>query len=156
MAPNFSDTFLWWSCACLIMLSSVKLCRCQDYILIDRGDFGTTEICGNTSFILSDLKLNGGKFKVFFRSSEEVMGEGFQMYIICFREEERDLPGLCMRMYTCVLYKTSGAKLTICSVLSMPPSYTPYTVCCTPISSTLNQVCSTQIFCGLYSSRSYI
>ena len=29
-----------------------------------------------------------------FRSSEEVKGTGFQMYIICFREEERDPPGI--------------------------------------------------------------
>jgi hypothetical protein len=70
--------------------------RCQDYILIDRGDFGTSEICGNESFINRELQLNGGKFRVFFRSSEQVKGEGFQMYVICFREAERDLPG-CLR-----------------------------------------------------------
>ena len=69
--------------------------RCQDYILIDRGDFGTTEICGNTSLITRELKLNGGRFKVFFRSSEEKNDTGFQMYVLCFREAERDMPGIC-------------------------------------------------------------
>jgi hypothetical protein len=68
--------------------------RCQDYIIIDRDEFGTDEFCGSDSLI--ELKLNVGKFKVLFRSSEEVKGTGFQMYIICFREEERDPPG-CLR-----------------------------------------------------------
>ena len=69
-----------------------KPCRCQDYIIIDRDDFGTDEFCGNKSLI--ELKLNVGKFKVFFRSSEEVTRGGFQMYIICFRQEEESLPGI--------------------------------------------------------------
>ena len=67
--------------------------RCQDYILIDRGQYGTTEICGTEPFISRELKLNEGKFKVFFRTSEQVKGEGFQMYIICFQETERDMEG---------------------------------------------------------------
>ena len=82
----------------------VTLCRCQDYILIDRGQFGTTEICGNQSFITRELKLNEGKFKVFFRSSEEVKGEGFQMYVICFRVADRDMPGNNFCVYTCLIY----------------------------------------------------
>ena len=73
-----------------------NFCRCQDYILIDYGDFGTREICGNTSPISGILQFNEGKFKVFFRSSEEVNGEGFQMYVICFREAERDQPGIVL------------------------------------------------------------
>ena len=76
-----------------MLISILIFYRCQDYILIDRGDFGTSEICGNESFINRELQLNGGKFRVFFRSSEQVKGEGFQMYVICFREAERDLPG---------------------------------------------------------------
>ena len=66
-------------------------CRCVDYVLIDRGDFGTTEICGNQSLLES--KLNVGKFKVIFRSSDTTSGAGFQMIVTCFQEAERDLPG---------------------------------------------------------------
>ena len=69
-----------------------KPCRCQDYIIIDRGSFGSNEFCGNVS--LNESRLNVGKFKVLFRSSEEVMGAGFQMYIICFKDEERDIEGI--------------------------------------------------------------
>ena len=67
-------------------------CRCVDYIFIDRGSFGTTEICGNQSLL--ELKLNVGKFKVIFRSSDRISGgAGFKMIVTCFQEMERDLPG---------------------------------------------------------------
>ena len=36
--------------------------RCQDYILIDRGVAGTTEICGNTTSEESEGELESGKF----------------------------------------------------------------------------------------------
>lgn len=69
-------------------------CRCQDYLLIDRGDFGTTEICGNKTPNSSLLQLESHSFKVFFRTSEQNRYPGFEMYVICFKEEERDLPGI--------------------------------------------------------------
>ena len=50
-------------------------------------------MCGNDSIMNRESTLNEGKFTVFFRSSERVKGEGFQMYVICFREAERDMPG---------------------------------------------------------------
>jgi hypothetical protein len=68
--------------------------RCVDYILIDRGSFGATEICGNQSLL--ELKLNVGKFKVLFRSNDRISGAGFQMIVTCYKETERDLPG-CLR-----------------------------------------------------------
>ena len=67
--------------------------RCQDYILIDRGVAGTTEICGNTTSKESEGELEYGKFTVFFRSSERLRFRGFEMQIVCFRPDERDLPG---------------------------------------------------------------
>ena len=68
--------------------------RCRDYILIDRGEFGTTEICGNQTSMDSVLELQSADFKVFFRTSEETKNTGFEMYAICFEPEERDLEGL--------------------------------------------------------------
>ena len=50
----------------------------------------TTEICGNN---ISAIELESGKFTVFFRSSEILQFRGFEMYIICFRPDEKDLPG---------------------------------------------------------------
>ena len=52
---------------------------------------GTTEICGNVPPTV--LNLEFGTVKIFFRSSETVKFKGFEMYIICFRQDERDLPG---------------------------------------------------------------
>ena len=71
--------------------------RCQDYILIDRGMGGTTEICGNSSSDDSVLELQSPEFTVFFRTSEEKKFRGFQMYIICFREADRDRRGYLLQ-----------------------------------------------------------
>ena len=68
--------------------------RCQDYIRINRGTFGTTEICGNQTSMDSVLELQSGDFDVFFRTSEETTFPGFEMYVICFEPLERRLPGL--------------------------------------------------------------
>ncbi|CAI8014636.1 hypothetical protein GBAR_LOCUS9133, partial [Geodia barretti] len=63
--------------------------RCQDYILIDRGTSGPTEICGNSSNgAMSELE--SGSFTVIFRTSEEKKFGGFEIHVICFREEDRD------------------------------------------------------------------
>ncbi|CAI8044885.1 hypothetical protein GBAR_LOCUS24857, partial [Geodia barretti] len=62
---------------------------CQDYILIDRGTSRPTEICGNSSND-STSELQSGNFTVIFRTSEEKKSGGFVMYIVCFREEDRD------------------------------------------------------------------
>ena len=62
---------------------SLLLCRCEDYILIDRGDFGSTEICGNsTSANMMPLPNN---FTVNFRTSDSefVRGRGFRMLVFC-------------------------------------------------------------------------
>lgn len=67
--------------------------RCQDYTLIDRGSFGTTELCGNTTLESEFGSLEQGNFQVFFRSSEITRGRGFRMLVVCFKPEERDRPG---------------------------------------------------------------
>ena len=77
------------------------LYRCSDYILIDRGTGGTTEVCGNTPGDNSMLQLQSGEFKVFFRTSEENTVKGFQMYIICFQPSEADLEGTFDKVLNC-------------------------------------------------------
>ena len=67
--------------------------RCQDYLLIHRGVAGTTELCGKTTTNDSVFQLESGEFNVIFRSSEERNFTGFQMYVICFREDEADIKG---------------------------------------------------------------
>jgi hypothetical protein len=74
-------------------LDTNKKQKCQDYILIDRGMSGTTEICGNSASNDSVLELESGSFTVFFRTSEEKKLGGFEMYIICFRAADRDRRG---------------------------------------------------------------
>jgi hypothetical protein len=66
--------------------------RCQDYVQIIRGSFGTTDTCGNTTNDDAVIELEFGDYVVVFRTSEEVRGRGFQMYSLCFRPTERDLP----------------------------------------------------------------
>ena len=55
---------------------------------------GTTELCGNTTTNDSVLELQSGAFDVTFRSSEERNFTGFQMVVICFRPDERDMEGV--------------------------------------------------------------
>ena len=75
------------------------LCRCQDYILIDRGVGGTTEICGNTT---GELQLESGEFNVFFRSNDNNNDhQGFEMLIICFQPSEADLEGTFDKVLHC-------------------------------------------------------
>ena len=76
--------------------------RCQDYILIDRGQFGTTELCGNITLESEFGSLEEGKFTIFFRSSETTRGRGFRMFVVCFKPEERDQPG---DLYRCAVHK---------------------------------------------------
>ena len=52
------------------------------------------EECGNTTSELSILELEFGNFTVVFRTSEEIRGEGFQMYAICFKPAEKFLPSM--------------------------------------------------------------
>ena len=70
----------------------INILRCEDYILIDGDTLGTTELCGNDT--LQQLLLESGSTTVTFRTSESVQGVGFMMLVICFREAERDLPGM--------------------------------------------------------------
>ena len=68
---------------------------------IVRDFFGVTEECGNTTSPTGVLELEFGNFTVVFRTSEEVRGEGFQMYSLCFKPAERFLPSkttLCFIM----------------------------------------------------------
>jgi hypothetical protein len=67
--------------------------RCQDYILIDRGISGTSEICGNSIPNATVSELQSGNFTVYFRTSEKKKLGGFEMYVICFREADRDRRG---------------------------------------------------------------
>ena len=69
--------------------------RCQDYVLIDRGFGGSTEVCGNTSTRDSVLQLQSGGFRVFFRSSEVRKFAGFRMFIVCVNEGDTGEPGEC-------------------------------------------------------------
>ena len=66
--------------------------RCQDYVEIVRGLYGVTEECGNTTTSNAVLELEFGDFTVIFRTSEEVRGEGFEMYSLCFKPAEKFLP----------------------------------------------------------------
>ncbi|CAI8027326.1 hypothetical protein GBAR_LOCUS15632 [Geodia barretti] len=66
---------------------------CQDYILIDHGMSRTTELCGNSTSNDSMSELETGNFTVYFRTSEEKKFGGFEMYVICFREADRDRRG---------------------------------------------------------------
>ena len=66
--------------------------RCQDSLIVDRGNFGTTEVCGSRTLELNSsrssvLNLQPQSFTILFRTSEEVRGKGFQMYVICFKDE---------------------------------------------------------------------
>ena len=67
--------------------------RCQDFILIDRGISGTSEICGNSIPNATVSELQSGNFTVYFRTSEKKKLGGFEMYVICFREADRDRRG---------------------------------------------------------------
>lgn len=67
--------------------------KCQDFILIKRGTFGSTEICGNRTAIDSVLKLQSPSFQVLFRTSEVGQHGGFRMYAICFDSKEGDKEG---------------------------------------------------------------
>ena len=68
--------------------------RCQDYLQIRRPLGGDVEECGTTPSTSSLLELESGNFTVVFRTSEDdVVGDGFEMYIICYRPSETKLPG---------------------------------------------------------------
>ena len=60
-----------------------------------RGTFGSSEVCGNETSMNEVLELEFGSYTVVFRSSEVVRAEGFEMYSICFKPAERDLPSMC-------------------------------------------------------------
>ena len=71
----------------------VLLPRCQDYLQIIRGDFGTTDNCGTSPSMDAVIELEFGDYTAVFRTSEDIRGEGFQMYSICFQPLERNLEG---------------------------------------------------------------
>ena len=75
-------------------MSIVKpyVCRCSDYVIIDRGIAGTTEICGNSPSSDSRIQLNN--FTVTFRSDKERTYTGFEMYVTCFWPEEANKEGI--------------------------------------------------------------
>ena len=80
-------------------------CRCQDYVQIQRGSFGSTDICGTLPSNDSVLELEFGDFTVVFRTSEEVRRRGFEMYTLCFRGAERNMPGMPLLLFTqCYTY----------------------------------------------------
>ena len=83
----------------------LSICRCQDYILIDPGSFGTTELCGNSTSHDSVLQLQSRNFTVYFRTSEDTVARGFRMLIVCFNPEERDLEGIS-RLHQKLTYPT--------------------------------------------------
>ena len=63
--------------------------RCEDYILIDRGPYGTDEFCGNNIPEINPKNLARGGVKIKFRSSERIRERGFRMYILCFTDSKR-------------------------------------------------------------------
>ena len=65
--------------------------RCSDYgrdfITVDRGRFGTLEMCGNSidsSLVLELQHQWSGNLRVTFHTSQRDRYPGFEMYIICF------------------------------------------------------------------------
>ena len=76
---------------------------------IVRGEFGTTDNCGTTPSMDAVIELEFGDYTTVFRTSEEIQGEGFQMYTICFQPLERNLEGEAL----CVLINPRHAWVTI-------------------------------------------
>ncbi|CAI8036334.1 hypothetical protein GBAR_LOCUS20360 [Geodia barretti] len=101
--------------------------RCQDYLQIVRGEFGTTDNCGTTPSMDAVIELEFGDYTTVFRTSEEIQGEGFQMYTICFQPLERNLEGC---------FNTSEFFTGVCDV-SAP---TPTTTALPSVPSTLSPV----------------
>ena len=65
--------------------------------------FGAVEECGNTTS--SETHLMPGDFTVVFRTSEDdVVGDGFELYVTCYRPGEA-MPGNKKRSYgmTCIV-----------------------------------------------------
>ena len=56
---------------------------CVDYVEVNRGDYGTSESCGQEAGD-NMLSLNTNHFTVIFRSSFNFVHSGFRAYIICF------------------------------------------------------------------------
>ena len=71
--------------------------RCQDYVKLIFGPVGGDyEECGNTTSGVSMSQLAFSNLTVVFRTSEDVQGEGFEMYGLCFKQSEASLPSkLC-------------------------------------------------------------
>ena len=79
--------------------------RCQDSLIIDRGDFGTTEVCGNRTLELnlsssSILNLQPESYRIVFRTGVGGRGRGFQMYVICYKDEPLEGKNV---LYSCML-----------------------------------------------------
>ena len=81
---------------------SLSLPRCQDYLQIIRGSFGTTDSCGSVPSEDAVVQLEFADYTAVFRTSEQVRGEGFEMYSICFRPVERNLEGMGVVVCVCV------------------------------------------------------
>ena len=73
-----------------------SFCRCEDYLLIDNGELGYIEICGNSAPNISGIL--PGNTTIVFRTSEKGQYTGFQMIVICFNESEEDIPGMLYSM----------------------------------------------------------
>jgi hypothetical protein len=75
-----------------------KVCnRCSDYrtdfITVDRGRFGTLEMCGNSidsSLVLELQRRWSGNLRVKFHTNRRERYPGFEMYIICFDRHSED------------------------------------------------------------------
>ena len=80
----------------LLLFDWTSLSRCQDYVQIIRGAFGTTDACGNQTGDDAVIELEFGDYIVVFRTSEEIRGRGFEMYSVCFKPTERDLPSMSL------------------------------------------------------------
>lgn len=79
-----------------IIIMMTNTFRCEGSLIIDLGDFGTTEVCGQTLNVSGSSYLNQHpqSLRILFRtgefehtSDEETRGKGFQMYVICFKDE---------------------------------------------------------------------
>ena len=60
---------------------------------------GVVEECGTTPSEFGVLQLESGNFTVVFRTSEDsVVGNGFQMYVICYKPAETSLKGIAIKL----------------------------------------------------------
>ena len=68
---------------CFIVSLVTLSLRCEDYIIIDRGAFGSEEICGSMSSDSFTL-VGSNSFHVIFRTSQSWQEAGFRILAACF------------------------------------------------------------------------